>query len=271
MTCAHSPLNPGAAAAQVRKLRQAPAHALNDDAFDAEIFRRQRKLLLAAYQAVRMLRLILANHPAARMVEVNPFLYRGENAPLLLTRFSQWSQARSATPPTVPLPRTPPHDLRSRLPSRRFDMRLLQPRYTASTRIRVDPIAERTNDERGSSRLEPRRVLKRTTPERSERMDPFTGRTDPTSRRRRGSAAFHALNQIFDGDCARVRASTMSYSVPEQQPPSPPSSGSDERTSPCRRSSWRRPPRDARCPEPRHRRTRSCVAVAVPGADPRML
>jgi hypothetical protein len=63
---------------EVRKLRQAPAHALNDDAFDAEIFRRQRKLLLAAYQAVRMLRLILTNHPAARIVEVDPFLYEGK-------------------------------------------------------------------------------------------------------------------------------------------------------------------------------------------------
>jgi hypothetical protein len=63
---------------EVRKLRQAPAHALSDDSFDQEIFHKQRSLLIRAYQAVRTLRLILTNHPAARAVPVDPFLYSGE-------------------------------------------------------------------------------------------------------------------------------------------------------------------------------------------------
>jgi hypothetical protein len=62
----------------VRRLRQAPAHALSDDAFDQDIFRKQRSLLMRAYEAVRTLRLILANHPAANTVRVDPFLFAGK-------------------------------------------------------------------------------------------------------------------------------------------------------------------------------------------------
>lgn len=47
----------------VRKLRQKPAHAINDDIFDLRYFKEQRELVIAAYQSVRTLRLVLANHP----------------------------------------------------------------------------------------------------------------------------------------------------------------------------------------------------------------
>jgi len=63
---------------EIRRLRQAPAHAVTDDAFDVEVTRRQRKLLLDAYNAVRLLRLIFANHPAAKTVRVDPFLFEGK-------------------------------------------------------------------------------------------------------------------------------------------------------------------------------------------------
>lgn len=53
---------------RVRKLRQTPAHALDDDRYDEALFEEQRALFVDAYNAVRTLRLILQNHPKARPV-----------------------------------------------------------------------------------------------------------------------------------------------------------------------------------------------------------
>jgi hypothetical protein len=61
----------------VRKLRNKPAHAHVEDKFDAAIGKQQRELVLSAYEAVRTLRLVLANHPLAKEVEVDEFLYEG--------------------------------------------------------------------------------------------------------------------------------------------------------------------------------------------------
>jgi hypothetical protein len=61
----------------VRKLRQKPAHALDEDAFDPGYYRQQRELVHRSYGAVRLIRLVLANHPAARRVEVPDWLYKG--------------------------------------------------------------------------------------------------------------------------------------------------------------------------------------------------
>lgn len=65
---------------EVRKLRQKPAHQVNIDSFDQELFKRQREIVVKAYDAVRMLRLILANHPAvkANPPEISEQLYKGE-------------------------------------------------------------------------------------------------------------------------------------------------------------------------------------------------
>jgi hypothetical protein len=49
---------------KVRKLRQRPAHAADDNRFDQQFFAEQRDLAIEAYSAIRTLRLILANHPA---------------------------------------------------------------------------------------------------------------------------------------------------------------------------------------------------------------
>jgi hypothetical protein len=48
---------------RVRKLRQKPAHAVNEDRFDQQYFKDQRELILAAYKSIRTIRLLLANHP----------------------------------------------------------------------------------------------------------------------------------------------------------------------------------------------------------------
>lgn len=53
---------------KIRKLRQKPAHAINPDAYDEELFEQQRQLFVRAYDAVRTLRLILQNQPQARTI-----------------------------------------------------------------------------------------------------------------------------------------------------------------------------------------------------------
>ncbi len=65
---------------EIRKLRQKPAHAVDDDAYDPELFTEQRRLFLNAYDVVRTLRLLLSNHPKARpaLTEMNEQVRVGE-------------------------------------------------------------------------------------------------------------------------------------------------------------------------------------------------
>ena len=63
---------------EVRKLRQRPAHALDDNRFDSELFKEQRELIFRAYTAVRIFRLLFANHPSARSYPVPEELVNGE-------------------------------------------------------------------------------------------------------------------------------------------------------------------------------------------------
>lgn len=64
----------------VRKQRQEPAHAVKEDVFDQTFFRSQRDLMMAAYNAVRTIRLIFANHPDVRVatLDIPDLLYKGE-------------------------------------------------------------------------------------------------------------------------------------------------------------------------------------------------
>lgn len=55
---------------RVRSLRQSPAHAINEDMFDQKYFHDQRQLVLDAYSAIRLLRLVLANHPHVRRADI---------------------------------------------------------------------------------------------------------------------------------------------------------------------------------------------------------
>lgn len=59
-------------------LAQASIHAVHEDEFDQRYFREQRELVMKAYEAVRTLRLILANHPATKKHEVPDWLFKGE-------------------------------------------------------------------------------------------------------------------------------------------------------------------------------------------------
>ncbi|MBT3249943.1 MAG: AAA family ATPase [Candidatus Pacebacteria bacterium] len=64
---------------KVRKLRQKPAHAINENEFNQKYFTQQRKLVIEAYKAIRALRLILANHPRVINYKGVPeWLYKGE-------------------------------------------------------------------------------------------------------------------------------------------------------------------------------------------------
>lgn len=65
---------------KVRQLRQKPAHKVNADAFDQQLFKQQRDIVINAYDAVRTLRLILANHPKVKEKppKISERLYKGE-------------------------------------------------------------------------------------------------------------------------------------------------------------------------------------------------
>lgn len=62
----------------VRRLRSKPAHTYVENEWDAKFFDEQKALMQRAYRAVRTLRLILANHPNARNVEVPDWLQQGQ-------------------------------------------------------------------------------------------------------------------------------------------------------------------------------------------------
>jgi len=65
---------------KVRKLRQSPAHKVNINAFDQQIFRTQRDIMINAYDAVRTIRQAFANHPAVMRnpPAINEQLFNGE-------------------------------------------------------------------------------------------------------------------------------------------------------------------------------------------------
>ncbi|MBN2095645.1 MAG: AAA family ATPase [Candidatus Aenigmarchaeota archaeon] len=62
----------------IRTMRQHPAHKVDEDVFDQKYFKEQRELVIEAYNAIRTLRLILANNPRTRSYEVPDWLYKGE-------------------------------------------------------------------------------------------------------------------------------------------------------------------------------------------------
>jgi len=55
-----------AALRKVRRLRQRPAHAVNENAFDQQYFQDQRQLMMEAYDAVNVLRQLLSKHRTVR-------------------------------------------------------------------------------------------------------------------------------------------------------------------------------------------------------------
>lgn len=65
---------------KVRDLRQKPAHKVHTNVFSQEHFRKQRVIVIRSYDAVRALRLILANHPKvkANPPHISEHLFKGE-------------------------------------------------------------------------------------------------------------------------------------------------------------------------------------------------
>jgi len=65
---------------KVRKERQRPAHAIDDDRFDQKYFADQRQILKEAYGAVRTIRLVFANHSAVKAanIDISQTLYEGK-------------------------------------------------------------------------------------------------------------------------------------------------------------------------------------------------
>jgi len=62
---------------EVRELRQRPAHALDDDVFDQRYLKQQRDLAVRAYQAVQTIRLLFANHPKTKDIDIPRWLNEG--------------------------------------------------------------------------------------------------------------------------------------------------------------------------------------------------
>jgi hypothetical protein len=67
-----------AAFREVRRLRQRPAHTVDQDRFDQAYFQQQRELMIRVYEAVNILRRILASHPRAAGYEVSENLREGK-------------------------------------------------------------------------------------------------------------------------------------------------------------------------------------------------
>lgn len=63
---------------EIRNLRNKPSHAPTEDEFSTKIAADQRELMKRAYGAVRLLRLILSNHPGAEAVQVDEHLADGQ-------------------------------------------------------------------------------------------------------------------------------------------------------------------------------------------------
>ncbi len=63
---------------EVRRLRSKSAHAHYVNEWNLDFYEQQRKLVKKAYTAIRVLRLILANHPKSNVIEVPDWLYKGE-------------------------------------------------------------------------------------------------------------------------------------------------------------------------------------------------
>lgn len=62
----------------VRRLRSKPAHTYVENEWNARFLVEQKELMKKAYRAVRTLRLIFANNPASKSVEVPDWLQKGE-------------------------------------------------------------------------------------------------------------------------------------------------------------------------------------------------
>ena len=64
---------------EIREMRQLPAHAVKQNVFDQKYIQDQRKLMIRAYSALRVLRSMFARHPSVKVarIEVPDWLEKG--------------------------------------------------------------------------------------------------------------------------------------------------------------------------------------------------
>jgi hypothetical protein len=63
---------------KLRKIRQKPAHKLYENDYNERIWEDQKELMHEVYSAVRNIRLVLANHPLGKKVEIPQILFDGK-------------------------------------------------------------------------------------------------------------------------------------------------------------------------------------------------
>ena len=56
---------------EVRKKRQRPGHAIDENVFNQQYFKEQRELMIRAYKGMRTLRMVLENHPKIRVLDID--------------------------------------------------------------------------------------------------------------------------------------------------------------------------------------------------------
>ncbi len=64
---------------EIRRLRQKPAHAIDDNIYDQKYIKAQRDLIRRAYSGVRLIRLILENNPQTQGYKIPDVIKSGEN------------------------------------------------------------------------------------------------------------------------------------------------------------------------------------------------
>lgn len=62
----------------IRRKRQRPAHAIDENVFDQKYFHQQRELIIKAYESIRTLRLVLWNFPGCADIEMNELVREGK-------------------------------------------------------------------------------------------------------------------------------------------------------------------------------------------------
>lgn len=55
---------------EIRKIRQRPAHSIDENVFDQKYFKDQREIIIKGYSSVRTIRLLLSNHPLVKMADI---------------------------------------------------------------------------------------------------------------------------------------------------------------------------------------------------------
>jgi len=61
------------------RMRQTPAHKLFENKYDTTVWEKQNQLMHDVYSAIRNIRLLFANHPSAKTVEIPDYLYDGKH------------------------------------------------------------------------------------------------------------------------------------------------------------------------------------------------